>query len=433
MLKFATPELEKEVEDILTYFKDNSYEFENLFEEDNFISKPELYFDDDDDDFIIDENYEISMAPDFADEYTILTIRELIDLINEFKYARIIDNSKCLSNKRALIRVDTNNIDDYEIINSLFNISKSDGIFKIESSINNNNFSCCLINGVTLFNICVHFSGNYDEDYPSVMLNELFIEIIPQKEINLNDINKIYNAYIFELNATHGIKLYINPRPNFEIENFSDAEIVLNNEFKLRPLLFSKGIDELIKLFNEAETEYENYDYSIIQYVKIIEYVSQTVIRQDITKIAQIKLMNPKALRPDANYIKELETMFGELKQKYETDRSSIKQTIKSCCDIFEIIDVVPIYLDKIIKLKENSEKEKCDKENLIDNAYDLLAVAISDTRNYIAHAKANYTKKGKECPEEQKEQFVKMLKILSIQIIRWFSMTNEESRIVND
>lgn len=59
------------------------------------------------------------------------------------------------------------------------------------------------------------------------------------------------------------------------------------------------------------------------------------------------------------------------------------------------------------------------------------MADRISYTRNFIAHAKANYTLKGNECPNEQKSEFVEMLKILSIQVVRWFSLTNDAIRIV--
>ena len=199
--------------------------------------------------------------------------------------------------------------------------------------------------------------------------------------------------------------------------------------------MFGKGINELIKLFNDAEEGFVNYNYAILQYTKVLEFVSQTVIRQEITTKAQNKLMSSRALNPDANYIKEIENLFLDFKQKYDTDRNAIKATIRTCCDLFEIVDHAPKYLDRIIKLKENLLKEKSDKEKLVDSAFDLLTDSISDTRNFLAHAKANYTLKGKECPDEQKEYFVNMLKILSTQAIRWFALTNESARVlpIND
>jgi hypothetical protein len=59
------------------------------------------------------------------------------------------------------------------------------------------------------------------------------------------------------------------------------------------------------------------------------------------------------------------------------------------------------------------------------------LITAIYDTRNEIAHTKANYEKKGKECPGKHKEQFSKILDVIAVRCIRWFAIQSEDKRVV--
>ena len=59
------------------------------------------------------------------------------------------------------------------------------------------------------------------------------------------------------------------------------------------------------------------------------------------------------------------------------------------------------------------------------------IATAICNTRNEIAHAKANYTPKQLECPYKEREQFCQMLEIVAVKAIRWFALQPEEKRTV--
>jgi hypothetical protein len=433
MLKFITQEFEKEVKECLNYIeeKESGRRGLNLDGDLDIFDLIDPEFDPENyEDILIDESYQITISPDESEEDISINLRELIDLLNETKNVELFDDVKCVSNKRCLVRVAPKSYTDMEMIEILF--SKKEKVFGIDSNIDDVKFNCSLKKGVTLFGILVHFSDNYNEYCPSVLSTDLFIEVVPENILGWQKMELIVNSYIFELYATHGIKLYVDPRLDGSIE-YVDEDEVLNKKFIFRPLLFGKGLAEAIKLFNNAEESFDNFDYSIIQYTKVIEFVSQTVIRQEITSKAQSKLMSTRALNPDANYIKELEKIFNDFKETYNSDRNALKLTIRTCCDISEIIGCAPKYMDKIINLNETLLKGKRNKAEVLDAAYDLLADCISDTRNFVSHAKANYTLKGKECPEEQKCEFVNMIRILAIQTIRWFSLTNEVSRIVID
>jgi len=279
-------------------------------------------------------------------------------------------------------------------------------------------------------------SGDFDDDYlPALLDDELFIEIKSDEGLQLNDYENIINSYIFEIDSSYNISLQEARRPqiNYDDEyNEDDDETKIITDYKLRPLLFGKGLTEVVKLYNSA-TISSNLDMVIIQYTKVLEFISQTVVRQKTTQTLQNKIMDSRALNPNADFIKELEMTFDDLHQKYSTDRDAIKVLIETCCDIRNISRFAPKYLSKLRKLENTLNAIKSDKEGCIKESYELLANSISDTRNYIAHSKANYTLKGNECPEDQKDDFVKMLRLTSIQAIRWFSTISEEGRITNE
>lgn len=48
-----------------------------------------------------------------------------------------------------------------------------------------------------------------------------------------------------------------------------------------------------------------------------------------------------------------------------------------------------------------------------------------------FAHAKTNYDLKGDECPNEYLFEFSKLMDIISQQIIRWFSIQQDDTRII--
>jgi hypothetical protein len=49
-----------------------------------------------------------------------------------------------------------------------------------------------------------------------------------------------------------------------------------------------------------------------------------------------------------------------------------------------------------------------------------------------IAHAKANYLPKGKECPEEEMVIFVEKIRALAFQVIKWYANIHENQRIIS-
>lgn len=83
--------------------------------------------------------------------------------------------------------------------------------------------------------------------------------------------------------AVHVINLSLSYRP--QPEDFEDekADEFLNQSQYMRILLYGKGIDEIIKIYNGALKSFDTVR-KIIQYTKVIEFVLQTVIRMEKTE-----------------------------------------------------------------------------------------------------------------------------------------------------
>ena len=123
----------------------------------------------------------------------------------------------------------------------------------------------------------------------------------------------------------------------------------------------------------------------------------------------------------------ELERVFTKYHADINKDYELIRLAVSTVADVDSLSEHLPMYIKTKLQRKET---------DIIDNTQaiiDYISEAIYDTRNEIAHAKANYEKKGKECPSKEKEQFSQMLEIIAIKCIRWFGMQPDEKRIVLD
>lgn len=376
---------------------------------------------------IIDSDFEIDIYfYDYDTGEIPVSIGEFINAINKCKSSTFDENGVCITDKEAIFRVDPGDVD---YINNYDDFPD----FEINTKYNDNNLGIYVSNTNIIYALNLYFKDIVDEYNPPIMDDDLFIEISSDKKLDINrkSIYEIYNAYIFEIFASYNIKIILHPRIKYYYEDDELKQFDENTNYRLRPLLFSKGMEELLSLFNNAEGLGVD-ERSIVEYVKVIEYVSQTVIRMEITEEIRKKLNSAEALNPNAIFISELENMFSEHNNTYNTDRNLIKSTILKCCDIKQLVNYSPKFLKKLIDLDKNLAKPKSHKDDLLNEAYDELCASISDTRNQLSHAKANYSSNGHECPNDQKEAFIVLLRHLCIQIIRWFSNVNESDKIIN-
>ena len=114
--------------------------------------------------------------------------------------------------------------------------------------------------------------------------------------------------------------------------------------------------------------------------------------------------------------------IYKNYQDKVIKDSDLIKLAIEKVIDF----DSIWSELAPIIKIK-NAQFNESNVSNYINST----SKVVYDTRNEIAHVKANYAKTGNECPEQLKEQFCGVLDKLAVKSIRWFATQQEEKRVI--
>ncbi|QNR65035.1 hypothetical protein IAQ67_13965 [Paenibacillus peoriae] len=337
-----------------------------------------------------------------SDEYELFSLDGLYEFIQNAEQGKVHNYELFVSPNMILVHVDYQR-PRFEELDTIE--------YTLEQMWKNKKIIITLVEGFTIFSMRLIMERMFDKYTPPVFEEDLFIKIYSENGIDLSDAEEVIQAYIFECGTSLNLNLTPAPRPTsydffYADEDDSKQE---KNKIRLRSLIQGKGISEVLKIYNSGN-DIHNSEFLILTYTKVIEYVSQTVLRKEMLDSVTKKLYSPRALNPDSTFILELEKLYDE-HRNYSKDHQAIKLTVQTCCDISDIESIAPKYLKKL--------------------SLETLASAISDTRNMIAHAKTNYRYKGQECPVDEMEQFAQCLKVVANQTIRWFARQHEDGRIV--
>ncbi|WP_129727950.1 hypothetical protein [Ectobacillus funiculus] len=405
-VKFVPEELKEELKQLLDFFEE--HEIQHDF--DGYLSN-----DYKEEDTIIDKDTAIQVWLPRTDYEESSTLGDVIEMVREALKARQIDEYKFIGKRLALFRIDSYSRE--MLSRAAYELPTT-----ITESAHDQEYELNIVAGLTSYAFKLVIDQMYSKYVPPVDFDDIFIEISCEDKLDEEVLESLVEAYLFELKSTIGIEVHPSPRVFYDPWEEEDVQLEAALS-RLRPLLRGKGVPELLKLYNSSLST-QNAEILILTYTKVIEYVSQTVIQQDLIRTVSKKLSSPKALSPDANYILELSKIF-EGNRNHKKDHLAIKLTVETCCDLLEIVSNAPQFLKFTRKLTMDSKPED------LQRALDEVANAISNTRNMLAHAKTNYEKKGKECPEDQLDDFAKCLDILAQQIIRWFAREHEDNRVV--
>lgn len=346
---------------------------------------------------------------------------QLPELLEEYRSAKLIENAECVTNRRYLAMVQpifAETQSDFH--NSMEHIeSQEGGAFVVRHTEGQHTHTCRIIEGFTVFGVMVAASGNYDKYFPPVSSGDIFVEVTSTDEmITLEKYRELFRAYSFELSSSLSFDIAKCSRPDIEFYEEETPKKEYAETF--RPLMLGKGLSEPLDLYVKA-IESPSPDIAILYFTKIIEFVSQTVIRIQLNERIRTKLLTQRALDPDAEFIKELGQLYEDNKV-YKKDRDAIKITISTCCEPMELQKAVP----KCVLSKWNGHISNGNA----DKALQDLSFCIASTRNSIAHAKANYESTGGEAPEEDYDQLAKCMRICAQQAIRWYSGRHESQRL---
>jgi len=384
-------------------------------------------------DAIITENSEVCLCIGEG-EYPRTTLKYLLKVSRGWKDTKLNEKQNYAKSKNEVEFL--LNVNDYNTIMFLDGLKESTNsivqdtlegteFWHSQITVNQKNYHISLFNGLCIYHLLVQESGNYDEYLPAYSEYDYFVRITSEDEVDIGIADSLAVSFVFELHARHNLVIsFSEGRTDPEAPYYDESELSRQN-LEIFPLLYGRGIKELLELYNTAKTTYD-IDYKILGFTKVIEYISPTIAKEELYECVRLKLTSPVVFTPTSEFVNEL----GEIYKKHQNDVSKdselIRLAVSTVIELSSVWNDLPAYIkpknSECIESLDDSLKESC-TENLI--------TAIYDTRNEIAHAKANYEKKGKECPDKNKEQFSKILDIIAVRCIRWFAMQSDEKRVV--
>jgi len=356
-----------------------------------------------------------------------LPVPELIKLAKEFPLSKAIDRLYYVAPTRAYVRIEPENEGAYQFVNHInTHGAKNSRRFEYISG----DVIFALVNGFTPFALHMFKDGEYDDDiYPTYHDSDLFIEVRYPPGTTMDAWRTLVPAFLFELDEQTGLAFAQTPRPAYAgiWPGEYDKETYLNklDSIRLRPLMSGPGVESIFRLYERAIRHEADPEQHFVGFVKVMEYVSATVVNTERNALLRRRLLSPRALSPDAGFIRELSQLFESLRN-YKKDSEALRLTIETCCDVVELARYAPPRHRALSMIDEASTPQERKK------AFDALSATLSATRNMFSHAKANYTLTGEECPEAELEQLTRCARVAARQCARWFAHSDISLRIVD-
>lgn len=227
---------------------------------------------------------------------------------------------------------------------------------------------------------------------------------------------EVFQAYIYSLNVS---KYPIALKKLFK-QNKSNVEYEYVEEDDDTYLDLTKGSREIYKLYNKALAA-NTIEMKIFQLSKILEYVGSSLVEKEKIKELTLKLAKRDRAIPSADYVKEILDKLNTINKKYLKDEEIIKSAVFAAFDFSDAKNY------EYVKLILGSTLSEIELKKKIFNA-------ILETRNQIAHAKANYQVKDNECDiDKNGEIYINMLTDITIKAINVYLSIEERFRVTNE
>ena len=376
-------------------------------------------------DCVIGHQTELNIWLPRSDEAICSTYGELLALADELVGAELIGGVEGWTSRRLLLRVAPIFSGDYNIpLEQWLEQAGPEGVLRVETRVDDVRVTCAFRQSSVLFGLLVVAFGYYDKYFPPTYWDEYFVDVQAERPVGRSALRTLANAYIFELASSLRLDCRLDPRPDvIEVVEEGDTLASATPAPRLRPLLIGPGIDAAIDIYNSAFAA-ADASFQLLGFVKIIEHVSQTVVRTQITDAIRAKLSTPRALNPDANFVLELEALVAEQRTQ-RRDREALRATVLTCCDALELAYTAPKYLVRLASLKAGSDEK--DRRTALEE----FAGALTATRNWVAHAKAGYSPTGEECPPDHLSALAACARHAAEQCLRWYAARHESIRVI--
>src|SRR3569623_951236 len=362
-----------------------------------------------------------------ADSTETLTCRELIDLATELPGSKVIDNQLYVSATRAYVRIEAANEAATQFEQHVYTYGTSTPrLFETTAG----DVRLALVHGYTPFALHILKEGEYDSDtYPTYHENELFIEVRYPSGTKDNAWRPLIPALLFEVAEQTGMAFAQARRGTlaelWPAEYGQESYVEKFRVLRLRQLLSGAGDESLIRISERASGRETDPEQHFVGYVKVIEYVSATVVNTERNAQIRRRLLSPRALSPDAAFIRDL-TQLIEAQRACRKDAEALRMTIETCCDSVELARCAPPSQRALKTITEASPP--ADRKKALES----LSATLSATRNMYSHAKANYTLPGAECSEAELPELTRCARLAAQQCVRWFSHSHMSLRIID-
>ena len=365
-------------------------------------------------------------------DYPMISVGQFINYAQNKSRISINDaQSYAKSDHEVFFLINIFDSDTYEVLGNSFKgrdiFSKRKNtpasVLEKEITVDGVTYYASLYNGFSFYHLLVEESGDYDEYFPSYSPDDCFIRIrCDQSPIDMGVADALATAYAFELQASFEVRIpFSTGRIETNVSDRSD-ETLYGLETQMFPLIHGAGAADLLNLYNTAKNA-NDVDFKILGFTKVIEYIAPTITQKELIDTVSLKLTSLNVFNPTATFIFELGAIYDKHRNTTTKDSELIKTSILTAVTLDEIWNVIPDFIKgKQTGLPDDSE-----------HAVWLTRIAeyIYSTRNEIAHAKANYEKRGTECPRKHKTEFACLLDVIAVRCIRWFALQPEEKRAV--
>lgn len=383
------------------------------------------------DDISIDENSTVTIYIG-EEDYPSVTVGQFINMAQTKDQLKINGSQSYAKNDHEVFFL--LDITDYNTIELLSNTFRGMGyyagdgnhtnsILNKDAKIDDNMYHICLFNGFCIYHLLVEESGNHDKYYPSYSSADCFVKISCDAHIvDMRIADELATAYVFELQATLNILLsFSNGRIDTDWCDVSDKSLC-GMESNLFPLVCGIGTTELLRLYNTAKNTLD-INFKLLGFTKVIEYIAPTISQKNLIESVSLKLTSTDVFKPTAAFISELGAIYDKHRNTVSKDIELIKLSIHTVVELNVIWENVPAFI--------KGKQEKLPDESDFNIYLERIAESIYSTRNEIAHAKANYEKRGTECPNNYKNGFCFLLDMIAVRCVRWFALQPEEKRVV--
>jgi len=351
-----------------------------------------------------------------------MTIQEIIELADTVRSAKLIGRGAVHLPSRSIFYV-RHHYQAAEMVRfSGGDTALLESDFLHETSLH----SIKLVRGSLLFAVLISAAGGCDSDYNASYSDEHFyVDLQCPASLIEKDRFNLLESFLFEVECC--TELVFRPAQFPEVLEEWDEDDEADTErpeigSRIRLTATGKGLSDLHQMFNSSSGSDDN-NLKFLGYVRVLEYVSASIVRKVVHDELRSKLLLPEALNPSVEYVDLMQQTLEQLRN-YKNDAEALKLTVETCSDAVVLSRYSPKCVASLTSITVASKPE--DRRRALRD----LSETISSTRNQLSHAKPNYSPRGSECPANQLDDLTKCTKFAAKEAIRYFSDMPERLRL---